>query len=321
MNTYEKKRRPAQPGSSVKKKTVRRKKTQRARTSEINVVYTQPMPFQKKRFFLRLATVLAVVLALSLGMAIFFKVEQVVVSGGEKYTAWDIKEASGIQEGENLLTIRDAVVSGKVIEELPYVEEVRVGIKLPDTVNIEIKEIDVVYSVAAQDNSWWLMAANGKIVDTVSGSGAKEYTQILGVKLDAPVVGQMAKAAEPVPETTENTEDTQPDVSEDSLPELTAPAPIPEQQKLDTVVTILQYLEDNGILGQMASVDVSEYHAIELWYADRFQINLGEAYQLDYKISTMKATIDNPELGEHSSGVLDVSFTTWPDKVGYTPFP
>ena len=70
-----------------------------------DVVYTQPGPFYKYRFLLHLATVVAIVLAILFGMSIFFKVSTVTVAGNEKYTAWDIREAAGIKDGENLLTI------------------------------------------------------------------------------------------------------------------------------------------------------------------------------------------------------------------------
>ena len=61
-----------------------------------DVVYTQPDPFNRNRFILRLVTVVAVVLALIFGMSIFFKVKTVTVAGTNKYTAWDVREASGI---------------------------------------------------------------------------------------------------------------------------------------------------------------------------------------------------------------------------------
>ena len=103
-------------------------------TGSRDIVYTAPKPFNRNRFLLRLATAVAIVLALILGMSIFFKVENVYVSGANKYTAWQVKEASGIKEGENLLTISRAKIAGRIRTELPYADNVRVGIKLPNSV-------------------------------------------------------------------------------------------------------------------------------------------------------------------------------------------
>ena len=62
-----------------------------------DVVYIPPKPFIRNRLLLRLATVLAIVLALVLAMSVFFRVENIQVSGLDQYTAWDISQASGIQ--------------------------------------------------------------------------------------------------------------------------------------------------------------------------------------------------------------------------------
>ena len=302
MDTKDKKRQ----ANPARTKNPRRKPTAQTRKpKDAEIVYTQAKPFNRNRFLLRLATVVAVVLALVLGMSIFFKVENITVSGMEKYTAWDIREASGIREGENLLSLSEPQISGKITTALPYVQYVRVGIKLPDTVNIEVVELDVAYAIEAQDASWWLMDADGKLVEKVNGSEAKGYTQILGVQLSAPGAGAQAVAVEPEPG--ETTDEGQ-----------TVPVTVKGSERLSTVISILQYLEDNSIIGQAASVDVTNMSRIELWYGERYQVNLGDTTQLAYKIQSMKKAIEQEK--DYQSGMLDVSFTTWPDQVGYTPF-
>lgn len=275
-----------------------------------DVVYTQPDPFNRSRFLLRLATVVAVVLALFFGMAIFFKVKTVMVSGVEKYTAWDIRQASGIEEGENLLTLNEAMIGGKIKTALPYVSRVRVGIKLPDTVNIEIVEIDVTYAIEAEGGGWWLMSADGKLLESVNAADAEDYTKVLGVQLEAPAAGEQAVAAEPEEETTAT------DASGETVE--TVPVTVRASEQLATALDILQYLEDNGILGAAESVNVADMGQLEIWYGQQYQVTLGDTTRLSYKIEMMKNTID--QLSEHYSGVLDVSFTLRPEEVVYTPF-
>lgn len=294
------------------------------RKHNADVVYTQPKVFQRKRFLLHLATVAAVVLALTLGMSIFFKVETVAVGGTQKYTPWDIRQASGIQEGENLLTLNEAMVAGKIKTQLPYVDTVRLGIKLPDTVNIEITEHDVVYSIQASDSSWWLMTAGGRVVEQTTLVQADSYTKVLGVQIELPKVGDQAVAAQPEAPTEAPTEEgeTQPEEETAAETEATAPAVIPvtvfPAEQLDTAIAILQYLEDNSVLGGVDSVDVTDIYDLRLWYEDRYQVILGDASQLGMKIKSMKQAVD--QMTDYQRGELDVSFTTWPDQVGYTPF-
>ena len=115
---------------------------------------------------IRMITV-AVVLALVLGMSVFFRVKVITVSGANVYSAWTVREKSGISIGDNLLTFGRTKASGQIIANLPYVKSARIGIKLPDTVNIEITEWDVLYSIRDDANRWWLLNSEGKIVDNV----------------------------------------------------------------------------------------------------------------------------------------------------------
>lgn len=274
------------------------------------VVYTQPGPFNRNRFLLHIATVVAVVLALLFGMSIFFKVKTVTVAGNNKYTAWDVKEASGVQEGENLLTISEPKLSSNIKSRLPYVNKVRIGIKLPDTVRIEIEELDVVYAIESDDGGWWLMRSDGVIVEKSNSADAEQHTKIVGVKIAAGEVGQMATAASTPAETVEGAE--------------ASPVTVLPSEQLSTVVTVLQYLESNRIIGEIASLNVEDLSNIELWYADRFQVLLGDTTQLSYKIGLIKTTIDD-HMQTYDRGVLDASLTIQPDPekeyhVIYTPF-
>ncbi len=274
-----------------------------------DVVYTQPGPFNRNRFLLRLATVVAVVLALLFGMSIFFKVKTVTVTGMNKYTAWDVREASGIQDGENLLTISEPKLSSNIKSRLPYVDKVRIGIKLPDTVRIEIKELDVVYAIEASDSSWWLIRADGGVVEKTNSADAGLYTQIKGVKLEAPEVGKPGTAAQPQ----QSAEEGQ-----------TVPVTVLASEQFSAVISILQYLESNRIIGEIASLDVSNLGNIELWYGERFQLLLGDTTQLSYKIALIKTAIEQ-YMQTYDSGILDASLTIQPDpekeyQVIYTPF-
>lgn len=325
METKEKTRRPGTgkrpPGPAGQKTAAPRKprspqsrkgKAQRAPAPE--VVYTQPGPFKRDKFILQLLIVVAVVLALVFGMAIFFKVGKIVtedtsvakvyVSGNEKYTEYDVVQASGIKVGENLLTMRKAEVGGRILEQLPYVTKVRVSIKLPDGVNIEVEETDVVYSVQDSEESWWLMRSDGVVVQKTNAADAEMHTKVSGILLSDPKVGQNAVAKEPEPKVDEATGET--------LPVTTTAA-----DQLRAAVSILGFLESNSVIGEAESVDVSSLNNLEIMYEDRFQVMLGDSTRLGEKVRIMKATI--VEMKDYESGILDVSFTVKPGEVVYTP--
>lgn len=269
------------------------------------VVYLPPKPFNRNRLVLRLVTVAAVVVALVLGMSVFFKVENIEVAGCGKYTPWDISQASGIQVGDNLLSFGQAKAAGRITTALPYVWKARIGIKLPDTVTIYVEEIEVTYAIKSADDSWWLISSGGKVIEKAAEGAQEGYTKILGVQLADPQISAQAVAKE--------TGSTQTDPMGG-----TVPVSVTQAKRLKTALDVVTFLEANGIIGKAASVDVNDMGDIQLWYGQQYQVKLGDDSQLSYKISCLKSTVQT--LKDHDSGVLDISFTTRPDKVIYTPF-
>ena len=319
METKDKRKRPYRVSGNGAKGTKPVRKERKLKDSD--VIYTPPKPFKRGRFILRLVTVAAVVLAIVLGMSVFFKVQTVEVSGCQKYTPWDVSEAADIEIGSNLMTISRAQIGGNIISKLPYVDSVRVGINLPDTVMIEITELDVVYAIEDEEGNWWLMNTDGKVVEMTNAVTAEHYTKVLGVRIQVPQIGQQAAAQETQTTTIPVTDEE----GEEGEEKLTLPATQPTisvgitgAERLRSVLTVLQLLSTNSVSGMIDSVDVSSLTAVELWYDERFQVNLGDLNRLEYKLGALKATIDQMEAYE--SGHLDLSFTNWPDKVGYTPF-
>lgn len=290
----------------------KRKRAERLNTPA--VIYTQPMTFNSRRLAVQLITVLTVVLALVLGMSVFFRVKYITVTGANVYSVDTIREISGIKIGDDLLTFGRTKACGQIIANLPYVKSARIGIKLPDTVNIEIEEEAVVYSIQDQDGTWWLINSDGKVVEQGSATTAKNYTQVLGVTLYMPQPGEQGVATEQAPVPTDSSDPTDP-----SAPSAeTVPVLITGMQRLNAALKILQALELNDIVGDAASVDVSQLQDIILWYGTQYQVNLGDIDKIDYKIAYMKSAV--MQMSDYQTGILDVSFTTWTDQIGYTPF-
>ena len=293
-------KRPEQRPAVRRKRPVQKPAVQAPREEIPEVTYTMPEPFTRHGFLVKLASVAAVVAAVMLCLSLFFRVEEVVVSGTDKYTPWMIKEASGINDGDSLLTVSDARVAGKIRLALPYVDEVRVGIKLPGTVHIEITELETTYAIEATDGSWWLITSDGRVVERIQTTAATAYTRIYGVQADAPKEKQTVRAAEEQPQTPDPTEGTDDGVTLPTMAQITG------AMRLDAVITILTALEDNGVIGQIASVDVSNINDITMQYGQRLHVVLGTAEELAYKVQYMALAIDQIE--EYQTGELDVSF-------------
>ncbi len=299
MDTKEKRRtrRPA-----VKEQPTRRrvpaKKVPEPKREVPDVVYTPPKPFNRNRLLLRLATVAAVVIALVLGLSVFFKVGRIEISGMHKYSAWDIEQASGIKIGDNLFSFGEARASGKIINSLRYVKSVRIGIKLPDTVKIEVVEVEVTYALQDHSDKWWLISSEGRVIDQPASKPA-DATEIIGVRLQNPVLGENAVAFQQEQPTTD---------AEGNV----IPVTVTAEERLLAALAIAVQLENNGIIGQAVNVDVTDLSDIRLQYNEKFQVKLGDRENMNYKIRCLKSAVN--QFISSSGGVLDISN---PDRIRF----
>lgn len=284
------------------------------------VTYYMPKPFSRGLFLLKLITVVAVVLAVMSCLSLFFQVDEVLVSGADQYTPYAIKMASGIEEGDALLRISEPRTAGKIIDALPYVKSVKISRNLPGTVSIQVEELEVTYAIQAIDESWWLIASDGRVVDQIDTTEASSYTKIVGVLAEAPRTNQQIQAAALVDPDAEETveEQTTAENAENAQQELTPPDQTQEtdQERMDTVLAILDQLERNEVIGQMSVIDVSSLTNITMEYGDRYHVVVGTTEDLGYKIAAMTSAVE--QLKEYEIGELDVSFKV-SDKVIFNP--
>lgn len=83
------------------------------------------------RELLRLFVMILVVAVILVCAVLFFKVTDIQVSGSQIYTAGQVIGASGIAEGDSLLTIRRTSAAARIKVMLPYIENVKVSRYLP----------------------------------------------------------------------------------------------------------------------------------------------------------------------------------------------
>lgn len=266
-----------------------------ARKKTPEVVYTPGRDFNRSRLILNLITVAAVAFAIFLGLSIFFKVEHVTVTGAQHYDEWTIYETSGIREGDNLLFFGQAAAGSKIISALPYVMSVRFEIDLPATVNIIIEEAPVAYSIQCEDGTWWLITSQGRLAEQVTAAVAADHPRIDGVTLRSPAVGSQAVAAE------------------------NGQTAVTGADRLAMALRMVSQLEANELFDRVASVDVSSLQHLGFWIGQQYQVKLGDGERLEYKIAAARSAIEKSS--SYQTGILDASFTIFPESVGYMPFP
>ena len=267
------------------------------------VVYTAPKPLTRGRFVLRLATMAAVVAAVFLALSVFFRVETITVAGADKYTPWMVRQAAGVEPGDALLSISEARVASRIRMKLPYVDDIKVGVRLPGTVEIQITELQVTYSIEDENGAWWLISSDGRAVEQVTLDKALGYTRVEGVAIRTPQPGTQVQAVPGlVIDPDEGTGESQDQADAD--------------EQLASLIAVLTALEQNRIIGEVTLVDVTDVSDIRLEYPQLLTVRLGDSERMDYKVSYLAAAIE--KLEESQSGELDLTLEYTEDAV-FTP--
>lgn len=227
-------------------------------------------------FLYKLLSVLLICGCLVTAMTLFFRVDSIVVSGQMRYTEEQIREASGIQAGDNLILLNKYDARQRILDALPYVESIGIRRRPPDTLVIEVRECSELVALA-QDGSTWLISARGKIVDRAPAGAEEDYPTISGCALLAPSVGTEIALA-----------------SEFSV-----------QQ--ESLLALLAALEEAGMLEQTDSIRMDDLSVIRMDYIDRFTVKL--PYSADYpaKLRILRMAIDSDYVQDNMTGTFDIT--------------
>jgi len=114
-------------------------------------------------------------------LAVFFRASKIEVEGNSRYSKEAVIKASGIEKGTSLFKISDKDAVG-VLEELPYIKEVSVDRKLPDTVVITVSEDEAVY-YADIYGSLFLLSSDLRVLERVNKRSELEKMQLVELVL------------------------------------------------------------------------------------------------------------------------------------------
>ena len=114
------------------------------------------------KIFLVFLLVAAIAVFAVLSVTVLFPIEQITVSGSNKYSAEQILEAASIEKGDNLFRAKaDITVLNK---KLPYLEKIEINRKLPGTLNIKVKDAEE-YACFTADDKYYAVSKSWHILN------------------------------------------------------------------------------------------------------------------------------------------------------------
>lgn len=226
--------------------------------------------------FTKLLIMLAVVAAVVLGVAIFFRVHAVEVQGNRIYSTEQVITASGLEEGDNLLLVNRAAVAGGIKARMPYVRDVSVSPIMPDTIVIQIRESEIAALVHSDVGAQWYINTEGRVLGNSLEGFSGQIVELSGFTITAPKVGEQAAAAE---EKAEN---------------------------MEAALQIVSEMEGTGLIGQVTALNAEKAYDLKLYIGDRLEVQLGSTEELEYKIQYLQLVLG--ELEDYQTGIVDLTF-------------
>lgn len=208
-------------------------------------------------------------------MTLFFRVDNIVVTGQKRYTAEEIQAASGVELGSNMYLLNKFDVVRAITGELPYIEDIRINRKLPDTLLIEVRESGRPFALV-QDGSAWLVSAGGKLVDQIPEREAGQYGRITGCQLLAPSVGTpLALATE-----------------------------YAAQQS--SLLDLLAALDSAGLTENVDAIRLDDLSDLKMDYIGRFTVRMAYGADYGFELKKLTLTLEDEKIQSNMTGTIDL---------------
>ena len=220
----------------------------------------------------KLLTLVVVCAAAVLALTLFFKVESVEVTGNSRYSAQEIQDACGVSLGDNLYLLSKPDMVQRLHQQLPYIDEVRITRRLPNTLCVQVTEFTTVYAVE-QEGTVWLLTSGGKIVETAAERG--DTPLIDGCELLAPSLGGDVSFA------------------------------LELQNRQESLFALLTALESAELTGAVRAIHLGDPTVLSMDYTERYTVEM--PYGADYPRLLRYLTLVIEELETNLTGVIDLT--------------
>jgi cell division septal protein FtsQ len=230
-------------------------------------------------FFIILILVFLVFVTLS--CTVMFNVKHFEITGdADMYTAEEIRNASGIENMENMVKLDSEAAEQRILNELDYIETAKITKKFPDTICIEVVRCTQTYQVE-YDGGMLMVSGSGKIVSRGTSSQGENTVTFTGFEPDISDTSNILKSK--------------------------------DEQKEEIFYAVVDAIK-SGVDVAVNQVDMSDKYSITILFDNRIKFDAGSWADMDYKISLAETAIS--ELDSDAIGYLtmigsnQVSFRT-----------
>lgn len=215
------------------------------------------------------------VLGLLLIVLPMFRVKEIKVEGASFHSAQQITEASGIETGDEMLTINKNEVNQKIWAACPQVNGIRI-VRSFSTVKIVVTEYeDVMYTEV--DDKYYAVSRDMIVVD--ESDDENDFAGLCKIELPKAVSFTRGK-----------------------------PVVFANQESdLSYVTSLIDTLKANGVMEQVTSIDASQKYNVSYVTDGKLRVELGKVSELAVKLQLVNEILEREALAEDSGAVVDVA--------------
>ena len=226
-----------------------------------------------KKLFGNLAFVLVILAAVGVALYYGFLLSDVVVMGNDQYTSDYIVQLSGLKLGTHMLFC-DLDAAAANIAEDPYLQVESVTYIFPSRVRIVVSERKEVAGIVGLDSNV-IIDKNGYVLDMSGGTDLTGLIQVTGVSMTGFQLGQK--------------------IGQDN------------DFSTATLVQLITVLEQYSLTSSIQSIDLTTPLAITMTATNGLKIHVGQATDLDAKISVLSELLPEFFSSNVTTGTLYLS--------------
>ncbi|MCH5212081.1 MAG: FtsQ-type POTRA domain-containing protein [Oscillospiraceae bacterium] len=241
---------------------------------------------RQRRRQLRAAAVIVAALAVMIiliFMTPIFNIRQIKVLGNNYVEIGTIQSKIGDIVGQNLFSTRKSGIESKMLE-IPQIDEVEVKKNyFPPSIVVTVREaVPAAYMLSG--NTIIVVSTDLKIIDDSQTFDVDTLPSISGISVSSYELSKQIDSGSP--------------------------------DKEDILRTLLQGMDNTGILAKTTYISVDDITSIKFNYDNRIEVLCGSQLELERKIRMFAAAMESPTMKTNSLGTMDLSV---PGRAVYTP--
>ena len=233
---------------------------------------------RRLKIFFSFLIIFLIITAAVLTLTVFFPINNITAKGSKVYNAEDIIKYSGIAEGDNLFTVSSQKALKSLKEKLPYIDNVELERKLPDSITIKVRDADEYACIESKgkyytvSKSGWVLAENTEPVDNI--------LRILGAKVKCKVASELQYQ---------------------------------DAEQSELIDRISNSLKENEIATDY--IDITDNLNLNVGVEKRFTVIIGSSNNIEEKIKHLGSMLK--EIDGKKQGKIDLSMWTVDNSVAY----